>query len=103
MANLRKRLYLKWKKNSHDICNKVKEYDPNLSVSNNSQVRVGLDLLSIECKTSIIKETILRDISAKLQGDNLTINLPPNQFDLAKFESDLLHCNNILIICSCFL
>ena len=99
-ADLRKILYLKWKNNSHNIRNKVKEYDLNLSVSNNFQVRVGLDLLSIESRTSLLTETILRDISARLQGDILTINLPPNQFDLAKFESDLLHCDNVLIICS---
>ena len=78
-ADLRKRLYLKWKNNSHNICNKVREYDLNLSVSNNFQGRIGLDLLSIESRTSLITETILRDFSARLQGDNLTINLPPNQ------------------------
>ena len=99
-ADLRKRLYLKWKYNSHNIRNKLKEYDLNLSFSNNFQVRIGLDLLSIQSRTSLITETILRDISAIFQGDNLTINLPPNQFDLAKFESDLLHCDNIPIICS---
>ena len=59
----RKRLYLKWKNNSHNICNKVKEYDLNLSVSNNFQVCIGLDLLSIGSRTSLITETILRDIS----------------------------------------
>ena len=38
--------------------------------------------------------------SPRLQGDNLTTNLTPKQFDLAKFESDLIHCDNILIIYS---
>ena len=77
-ADLRKSLYLKWKNNSHNICNKVKEYDLNLSVSNNFEVHVGLDLLPIASRTSLITETILRYISARLQGDNLTLNLPPN-------------------------
>ena len=63
-----------------------------MSVSNNFQARIGLDLFSIESRTALITETILRD--------NLTINLPPKQFDLAKFGSDLLHSDHILIISS---
>ena len=78
----------------------VKEYGLNLSVSNNFQVCIDLDLLSIEKRTSLITITIQRYISARLQGDNLTTNLPPSQFDLAKIESNLLQCDNILIICS---
>ena len=76
--------------------NKVKNYGPNAS-GNSFQVCISLEILPIEKRTSLLTSTILRDI---LQGANLTANLPPSQFDLAKIESELLGCDNILIICS---
>ena len=78
---------------------KSEDYGPNSS-ANRFQVCISLELLSIEKRASLLTSTMLRDICTCLQRANLTANLPPSQFDLAKIESELLGCDYIIIICS---
>ena len=101
---LRKNIYLKWKNTSHGIRNKMKQRDINTSTSS-FQVCVRLDVLSVEKRTSLITATtILREMCARLQGNDLTTKLPPRQFEMTKIESETFESDNILIVCSsvCF-
>ena len=98
-ASFRKNLYLKWKNNSHDIHNKMKQHKLNTSISR-FQVCIRLDVLSIEIRISMITTTILRDICARIQGNESITKLSPSQLNLATIELEILECDNILLICS---
>ena len=64
----------------------MKQRDINTSTSS-FQVCVRLDVISIEKRTSLITITILRDICARLQGNDPKTKLTPSQFEMAKIDS----------------
>ena len=48
----------------------------------------------------MITTTILRDICARIQGNESITKLSPSQLNLATIELEILECDNILLICS---
>ena len=99
-ASLRKNIYLKWKNNSHDIHNTIKQqHELNMSISR-FQVCIRLDILSVEKRISIITKKILRDICARLQGNESITKLPFSQLNLSTIEVEISECDDILLVCS---
>eukprot|EP00800_Vazella_pourtalesii_P000766 TRINITY_DN10662_c0_g1_i1.p1 TRINITY_DN10662_c0_g1~~TRINITY_DN10662_c0_g1_i1.p1 ORF type:complete len:212 (-),score=7.13 TRINITY_DN10662_c0_g1_i1:185-760(-) len=64
------------------------------------QVCIRLDILSVEKRISIITTKILRDICARLQGNESITKLPFSQLNLSTIEVEISECDNILLVCS---
>ena len=56
---------------------------------------VRLDILSVEKRISIITTKILRDICARLQGNESITKLPSSQLNLSTIEVEISECDNI--------
>ena len=100
----RRKLYLKWKNNSHNIrsilketlqCNDAPAVVSCLSIEKDFQVSLNLGHLSVENRTSLLTSALIKDI------DNFVVktvlNLSCDGIDLESLEADLFN-DNLLII-----